>query len=557
MTTTVDTAARPIELPTELPTGLRNYQQTAVNLTVAELVRAGRAYLSLPTGSGKSRILGELARLDLADYLDPEPGTILVVSPRRQITAQLAHALAAGTGHRATTLPTATPGEDSAAGPIVVGGADNIRRWALRNAARPRLILVDEAHHATAEGCRRLLGTFPDAHRVGVTATPYRHDGDQLDDVLGRCVMVRDPDHQDMAGVLAPVEWSAVRLPVNLGDVPVSATKFGRDYKSEALGAILTTEAAVAATVAGTVVRIEGRSTVVFAATIGHADALATAYADAGFRVGQILGSTPGPVRERLIAALTLGPAHPDGLDILVNVTALTEGFDCPPVNALVMARPTRSELLYTQILGRGLRVHPGKTSCVVLDVTGVGDSATPSATGQVFAPTVLPSKRTTTASDGADREPGDWWALPGRGGPLTRQLVGTNLRSPTWSWAPGPDGVMQVPLVDGQVGVLVPDGDSGLWAPVLLNDGAVERLDGSLPVRHAVDRFVGLASRHLTRADSTWRSHPTSDPQLRKLRRLDWTLVEQAVAESWSKGHTSDVIAALITVRTLSAVAS
>lgn len=533
---------------------LRPYQRIAVDLLTGELARTGRAHLSLPTGSGKSRILGELARLTLTDVPEPDPGTVLLVTPRRQITAQLGHAMAAATGLHVTTLP--SPGEDSTAGPIVVGGADTLWRWARRNAARPQLIMVDEAHHATGTGCRRLLDAYPDANRVGVTATPYRHDGERLDQVLGRCVLVRDPDSPDLIGVLAPVTWHPVALPVDLRQVPTSRTDRGRDYVSRQLGAVLTTPDAVAATVVGTARRIRGRSTIVFAATIAHAASLTTAYTAAGFRVGQVLGVTPAADRERLIASLALGPAHPDGVDIVVNVTALTEGFDCPSVDALVIARPTKSELLYTQMLGRGLRSHSGKVDCLVLDVTDADGTAAPTATGQVFAPTVVPSSRPADPADESfDDEVDDehsesateaWWS-PTR---QVRQMVGTDRRAPAWSWSPGPDGTFIVPLADKQVGILAPDGDSGLWSPLLVTDGGVVTLDTPLPARYAVDRFTGMADRHLTRANSAWRAHPPTESQLSALRRWDPSIAERATSEGWPKGHVGDVIGALTVQR-------
>ncbi len=542
---------------TALPGCLRHYQRTAIDLIIDELTRTGRAHISLPTGSGKSRVLVGIASHHLDRITDPGPGTVLVVSPRTTITRQLADAMV-GTGHLVTTLP--TPARlDGAAGPVVVGTIPSLRRWVRRNAVAPTLILVDEAHHATAAGCRALLDEHRDAARVGVTATPYRHDGNRLDGVLGRCVFVRDPDSPDLAGVLAPVSWHPVTLPVDLGKVPVSRnSEHGTDYASSALGAVLTTPEAIAATVAGTSQRIRGRSTVVFAANVEHGRALAAAYLVAGHRVGEIYGTTPTEERDRLIAGLTAPADDPARVDVLISVGALTEGFDCPPVDALVIARPTRSELLYTQMTGRGLRACPGKSDCLILDVTGADGSTAPTATGQVFAPTVLrsPVRPVATGDDDLDRDDTDesgstWWSPSRR---QVRQIVGTDRRAPTWSWAPGPDGTFIVPLADGQVGVLVPDGESGLWSPILVTDGGVVTLDGPLPVRYAVDRFTGMADRHLTRADGRWRSDPPTDSQLSALHRWDPTIADRATSEGWSKGHVGDVIGALVVQRKINA---
>ncbi len=533
---------------------LRGYQQEAVDLIADELNRTGRAHVSLPTGSGKSMVLVELVRRALAgEGPDVPAGAVLVISPRRQITSQLAAAMTAS-GYGVDSLPAS--GRVVSA-PVVVGTAVSIRRWSQRTAVQPRLMLVDEAHHATADGCRALLDDHLDAHRVGVTATPYRHDGQRLDEVLGRCVYVRDPDHADLATVLAPVVSYVVQLPVDLTEVVSVATAHGYDYRVAQLGTILTTPEAIAATVDGTSDAVVARATVVFAATVRHAVDLAAAYTAAGFRVGCVFGTTRPDDRQRLIAALHAGPGHPDGIDMLVTVGALTEGFDCPPVSALVIARPTRSELLYTQMLGRGLRTHPGKESCVVLDITGEGSVGRPSASGQVLAPTVLPRSGGATPDDdqsayeGADDDDQRDWYRRVR---TVRQLTGTDRKAPAWSWSLGPGGTRQVALSGGRTGVLSPEGVTGLWTPMLLSSDGVTTLAAPLPVRHAVDCFVGMDS-YFTRADTRWRTNPPSEKQLALLTRLDPLIAREAVGGLWPSGRVSDLVTALMTTRKLTRV--
>ncbi len=517
------------------PIGLRGYQQLAVTLARAEVARTGRAHVSLATGTGKSRVLAELARIALDGHPANPAGTVLVAVPQIQIRHQMAVTLAA-TGHRVGELPGPIGDE-----PILVGTAATLAGWTARSGATPRLVLVDEAHHATADGHRALFAACPEAKRVGVTATPYRHDGADLADVLGRCVFVREPDHPDLDGVLVPARWRAVRLPVSLDKVTQTKAAAGGDYQAAGLGAALGTPAAVHATVDATVDAITARPTVVFAATVDHARALATAYRGrAGLAADVVLGTTPAGDRAATIDALT----H-RRLDVVVTVGALTEGFDCPPVAALVMARPTRSELLYTQMLGRGLRAHPGKTDCVVLDVTGYDGDSSPSATGQVFLPTVAAS----TGEDPRDPDPDRWWDSPaGTEHPGARQIVGTDRTAPAWSWAPGPGGIWQVPLADGATGVLVPDGDTGLYRPlVIIDHRTVIALDGPLPSRYAVNRFTGLADARLSPADATWRTKPMTPEQHHLLHRHDQAVATRAGNQSWTRGHASGVISAFI----------
>ena len=528
--------------------GLRPYQSAALRHIIEELDPGRRAHACLPTGSGKSRVLVEVARhiLDGCTAGGPPPaGTVLVVSPRRQITAQLSTAMAM-TGYETASLP----GAGTVAAPIIVGTAVTLRRWIERAGADPLLVLIDEAHHATAAGCRALLDTVPEILRVGVTATPYRHDGNRLDDVLGRCVFLREPDHPDMAGVLAPVEWQPVRLPVDLDEVAIVSTSDGRDYQPSTLGAVLTTPEAIAATVEGTAVAVAGRLSLVFAVNLAHARLLADAYRREGLRVGCVFGVTPAEDRADMVGRLARGLVDSDGLDMLVTVGALTEGFDCPQVSALVIARPTRSELLYTQMIGRGLRVSPGKTSCVVLDLTGRDTEAGPTATGQIFAPTVITSTVGEAGEADADQEGAATWWNRGRGS--SRQMIGTDRRSPRWAWSPGPEGTLTVPLSAGRTGVLQPDGDSGLWIPAIVGPDGSTALAGPLPSRHAVDSFAGLESASLTRADTRWRSDLPTTKQLDMLKRVGPAAAQAAVGEGWSKGRVSDVLSGYLTSRRL-----
>lgn len=233
------------------------------------------------------------------------------------------------------------------------------------------LVVVDEAHHALAESYRTILAGLdagePDGPLlVGVTATPDRGDGRGLHEVFGEIVSNHDMLWGIRSGYLSDLRGLAVTVPA----FDASDLKQNRgDYDQGQAGRMLDEAGAPALIVKAWQEHATGRRTIVFTPTVAVADHVAEAFQRAGVRAAAVNGSTPMDDRRRILARFAAGE-----LDVVANCAVLTEGYDNPGVDCIVVARPTKSRALYVQMIGRGTRRHPDKADCLVIDVVGASD---------------------------------------------------------------------------------------------------------------------------------------------------------------------------------------
>lgn len=269
------------------------------------------------------------------------------------------------------------------------------------------LVVVDEAHHAAADtyraildglragvvGCDKAgvdhyhdrpatpdevddgceLGLFiepcpgpPGPLVLGVTATPDRGDGKGLSDLFDEVVFSYDILWGIRAGYLSDLRGIAVRVDgMNMGDLKVRRG----DYDQGQAGALMEKAGAPRILVEQWFKHAPDRKTLVFTPTVAMANAVADEYRHAGVAAAFVHGGTPLDERRQLLRDFTSGVVQ-----VLANCAVLTEGYDEPTVDCIVIARPTRSRALYTQMVGRGTRRHPDKADCLVLDVVGASD---------------------------------------------------------------------------------------------------------------------------------------------------------------------------------------
>ncbi len=222
--------------------------------------------------------------------------------------------------------------------------------------------VIDEAHHAAAVSYRHIVEALPDAELVlGLTATPTRGDGIGLEcfDEITHSVSLLDGIE---AGYLADLRGFIAGTDMDLSCV----RRRGGDYTDDALGAEMTRSGASAAIVHAWSIHAADRHTLAFTPTVATAYELAEAFRAAGVAADAFDGFSSGSARRAALDAF-----HRRQTQVLVNCAVLTEGFDEPSVDCVLLARPTSSPLLYQQIVGRAARPHPGKTDAIVLDVTG------------------------------------------------------------------------------------------------------------------------------------------------------------------------------------------
>lgn len=222
-----------------------------------------------------------------------------------------------------------------------------------------KTIIIDEAHHAAAPSYRRILDYFDNALTLGVTATPQRSDNTRLTDVFTEITYYKTIVDLINEGWLARLVGYRINTNTDISEVQ---TREGDYISSQLQDAIDTPERN--AIIVGSYMEIcPNAKAIAFCAGVEHAYNLAASFKAAEIPTEVIIGTTATQDRQEIIDRFSTGKTK-----VLVNVGVLTEGFDEPSIEAIILARPTRSTLLYTQIVGRGTRLFEGKHHCKVLD---------------------------------------------------------------------------------------------------------------------------------------------------------------------------------------------
>jgi len=339
--------------PSDQAPTLRPYQAAAI-ARLATSFAAGRQapILTLPTGSGKTVIAGAIIR-KAAD----EGQNVLFIAPRRELVDQASRKLN-DVGVRHGIVLAGDKRHDLYAR-VQVGSIDTLRSRAHRLQLNPDLIFCDEAHLYVTTIRKKLLDQWPNARRIGLTATPARKDGRGLNNLFDDLIEVASVGALTDLGYLVPARYFSISEP----DMDRVHT-IGGDYRTDE------TEAAMAPLLGDIVQtwlqRAGARRTAVFAISVAHSVNLCAAFAAAGVRAEHVDGGTPLGQREEIFSRFASGDTQ-----VLCNVLVASIGFDLPELDCIVLARPTKSLVMYLQMLGRGLRSAPNKTDCLVLDHSG------------------------------------------------------------------------------------------------------------------------------------------------------------------------------------------
>jgi superfamily II DNA or RNA helicase len=227
------------------------------------------------------------------------------------------------------------------------------------------LIVIDEAHRAASGSYQTIVYSLPWAKVLGLTATPWRLDGQPLGDTFSAMVVLGQQTELIAEGFLsAPLTYG---IPQEKAREMLRGVKGNGEYSQKQLSAAMRKPSLMGDIVEHWKKRADGQRTIVFAVNHEHARALTQRFADAGIKVAylntEILAHAER--REALLRAL-----KNDDIQVLVNVDALSEGFDCPSVKCIVLARPTKSLTRFLQQCGRGSRPFKGRR-VVVLDHAG------------------------------------------------------------------------------------------------------------------------------------------------------------------------------------------
>jgi len=376
--------AEPHAAPLGARTTLRDYQALAVTQALQALSRDPRArpLVVAPTGAGKTVIAGEIARAFLEGGVlssrhlpiseGGAAGRVLFIAHTREIIHQTLRRFRA-TGIDAGVYMGADRSDRSAA--AQVASVQTLSARVGRGGSwlpSADLVILDEAHHARASQYARVLahycgepGGVDRARVVGLTATPVRGDGRGMGDVFSQLVTTVDVRDLIDAGHLAAYRYW-VGVPPDLAGLKI---RHG-DYEHDSLAERMVRSAAIDSVVAQYIRLLRAgpgearRTTLAFCVTVAHSQALVAALVAAGVDAVHVDGTTPAPDRAAIFAALAGRE-----VELVSNVALVSEGYDCPSLDGVLLCRPTKSLALARQQVGRVLR-PPGPV--VIVDCAGI-----------------------------------------------------------------------------------------------------------------------------------------------------------------------------------------
>src|SRR5699024_5860039 len=220
-------------------------------------------------------------------------------------------------------------------------------------------IIVDEAHHASADTYQKVLAYFTPEFTLGLTATPERADEKNILDIFKHTAHKLDIQTAVEIGELVPVRCIRIHTNIDLTKVRFNSFQYNiRDLESK-----IYVPERNQLIVDTWLQYVKDKRTVIFCASVRHAKEIAGRLHDAGVAAEAVSGEIKAADRREILARFEKGKTK-----VLCACDLLNEGWDCPATEVLFMARPTMSKVLYTQQLGRGMRLSPGKESLVVLD---------------------------------------------------------------------------------------------------------------------------------------------------------------------------------------------
>lgn len=326
---------------------LRPYQTECVNSVLDSWEEFQKVLAVLPTGAGKTVIFSKVA--------ERSSGRTLVLAHREELIEQAKNKIEATTGIVAQVEKAERKAERNCS--VVVASVqtlqgDRLAGWPQDHFSR---IVVDEAHHALSDTYRRILEHFCTARVLGVTATPFRGDKKNLGTMFETVAFEIGLIDLIKQGYLSPIRIKSVPLQIDLNGIRTISGDYDLEQVDQALDPILTKAAAAIAHEAAQ------RKILVFLPLRKTSQKFADILNGVGIKAKHVDGNSED--RKEILESFSRGD-----FQVLCNAMLLTEGYDEPSVDCVCILRPTKSQPLYAQMVGRGTRLHPGKSECLLLD---------------------------------------------------------------------------------------------------------------------------------------------------------------------------------------------
>ena len=312
----------------------------------------------MPTGTGKTYLL--TAVIDSFVRANPKV-KVWIVAHRRELVSQIDE-----TVRKFQSYSSATSSLLSSVKAMSI-------QWLMRHydeiEEEPGMIVIDEAHHALAKTYKEMWERFPKAKFLGLTATPCRLNGKGFTDLFDVLVQSWGVPEFISKGRLATYDFVSIKSDGVTQRLIDSLQKRGADgdYQNKEMDMLLNKKPSIERLYRSLEEYGKDRKGIVYAINISHAQKITKLYQEHGVKAIAIDSKTPAAERQQDIEAFKKGD-----IQVLVNVDIFSEGFDCPDVEFVQLARPTLSLAKYLQMVGRGLRVAKGKKNCVIIDNVGL-----------------------------------------------------------------------------------------------------------------------------------------------------------------------------------------
>jgi type I site-specific restriction endonuclease len=472
---------------------LRPYQQECVDI-IDRLPNGSSDLVQMATGLGKTVTFSRIKRR----------GRMLILSHREELVHQPLKYFDCFTGVEMA-------GEHASPMAEVVSASVQTLTRRLDRFARDEfdILITDEAHHAAAQSYRRIYEHFTPRLHVGFTATPGRGDKVRLDDIYSDIIFQRDLRWGIENNYLSDIFCRRVNIGYDLSAVRTSHGDYAPGELEEAMDG-------TADAIAETYRELAEGATLIFAVSVKQAEEIAKRIPGAAVVTGETKD------RASIIQAFTAGT-----IPCIVNVMVFTEGTDIPRVETIIIARPTQNDSLYTQMVGRGLRLYPGKKRLNLIDCVGVTGRAS-----LCTAPSLLGIDMKDVPARTADTVQGDLFDLPLRAAAAAdvpeswiKNVEIINLwakeqkyQTHDVNWFKMPDGSMVCSLPD-RVSIKIGSQDEL---------GRVMFMGNLMPMQHALDQaLIYLEERYShqrmiwdLRRVKQWGSAPASDKQMEIIRK-------------------------------------
>ena len=337
---------------------LRDYQLSGIDNIMNAWEDCRSVLFQMPTGTGKTTLFCELVR-KFTKELYPDK-KVLVITHRKELVEQAFNRLVSD--FHLTTGVISSNFISNYSAQIQVASIQTLVRRVEHQKDIFSLIIIDEAHHALASTYRQLWNYYPNAKFLGVTATPTRTNGQGFQDLFEKLVTSNSLKWFIKNNHLADIRYYASHTP----DVSNIKIKAG-DYDETELSEIMQDKSVMADLVQSYKDFADEKKIIVFAVNRAHSNRIVEKYNSCGYPAKSIDTYTSSDERRKIVQDF-----RDNKFKILCNVNIFTEGFDCPDVEAVQLARPTKSLTLFLQQVGRCMRPHENKNYGIILDNAGL-----------------------------------------------------------------------------------------------------------------------------------------------------------------------------------------